>query len=188
MELFVEIIFSLTGLCLITAIALNEIYQQKMKVSPMPTAPSTRHAMIGSIEQKSPDTIVELGSGWGGIAIEAAKTYPQCKVIGFECSPVPLMMARLRKLLNPRLKNLRFVRRDFFDFDMKDADVVLCYLSNPHMARLEPKLDKELHEGAEVISSTFHMPHWKTHRIHTIGGMYDTKIFSYRKTGLPLGA
>lgn len=188
MELAIEILLSLIGLCLIIAITLNEIYQQKMKVSPMPTAPSTRHAMINNIEQESPHTIVELGSGWGGVAIEAAIKYPKSEVIGFECSPVPLMAARLRKLIDPRLKNLRFLRRDFFEFNMKDADVVLCYLSNPHMARLEPKLDSELQEGAEVISSTFHMPRWKTRSINTVGGMYDTKIYAYRKTALALGA
>ncbi|HEX2752022.1 MAG TPA: class I SAM-dependent methyltransferase [Alphaproteobacteria bacterium] len=188
MELVVEFLLSLLGLFLIVAVALNEIYQQKMKVSAMPTAASTRHAMIDTIAQKDPETIVELGSGWGGIAIEAARKYPKCEVIGFECSPIPLLAARLRKLFNPRLKNLRFLRRDFFKFDMKDADVVLCYLSNPHMAQLEPKLDNELQEGAEIISSTFHMPHWKTRSVNTIGGMYDTKIYAYQKTAQALGA
>ena len=187
MEVAVEIILSLIGLCLVIVFGLNEIYQQKMKVSPMPTAPSTRHAMIDNIEQEKPDTIVELGSGWGGVAIEAAKKYPNSSIIGFECSPVPLMVARLRTLFNPRLKNVKFLRRDFFKFDMQNADVVLCYLSNPHMAQLEPKLDSELQEGAEIISSTFHMPHWKTRNVNTIGGMYDTKIFSYRKTASLLG-
>lgn len=187
MEIIFGNILSLIGLCLIIAFALNEIYQQKMKVSPMPTPPSTRHAMIDTIEQKNPETIVELGSGWGGVAIEAAKKYPHSEIIGFECSPVPLMFARLRKLLSPSLKNLKFVRRDFFKFDMRNADVVLCYLSNPHMAKLEPKLDRELQEGAEIISSTFHMPHWKTHHVDTIGGMYDTKIYAYQKTSGALG-
>lgn len=188
MEIVIETILSLIGLCLIIAIALNEVYQQKMKVSPMPTAASTRHAMLDTIEQKSPDMIVELGSGWGGIALEAAKKYPNSEVIGFEYSPVPLMAARIRRFFNPRLKNLRFLRRDFFNFDMKNTDVVLCYLSNPHMAQLEPKLDRELPEGAEIISSTFHMPHWKTRSVSTVGGMYDTKIYSYQKTAQALGA
>ena len=111
MEIIFGNILSLIGLCLIIAFALNEIYQQKMKVSPMPTPPSTRHAMIDTIEQKNPETIVELGSGWGGVAIEAAKKYPHSEIIGFECSPVPLMFARLRKLLSPSLKNLKFVRQ-----------------------------------------------------------------------------
>lgn len=187
MEIFVEIVFSLIGLGLLVAFGLNELYQQKMKVSPMPTAPSTRHAMIDTIEQKNPDIIVELGSGWGGVAIEAAKKYPDSEVIGFECSPVPLMFARLRQIIDPRLKNLKFLRRDFFQFNMRNADVVLCYLSNPHMAQLEPKLDRELQEGAEIISSTFHMPRWKTRHEDTIGGMYDTKIYAYRKTAGALG-
>lgn len=188
MEVMVEIILSLIGLGLVVIAALNEIYQQKMKVSPMPTAASTRHAMIAKIDQTEPELIVELGSGWGGIAMEAAYKYPQAKIIGFECSPIPLLAARIRKLFNPRLKNLTFLRRDFFKFDMHDADVVLCYLSNPHMAQLETKLDKELQNGAEIISSTFYMPHWKTKNVSTVGGMYDTKIYQYQKTAAGLGS
>lgn len=187
MDTALNIFLSLIGLALIIAVALNEIYQQKMKVSPMPTAASTRHAMLAAIAHKKPMMIVELGSGWGGIAIDAAQKYPDAKIIGFECSPVPLLAARIRKMMRPRLKNLSFVNKNFFTHDMNDADVVLCYLSNPHMAQLEPKLDQELKPGAEVISSTFAMPSWQLRNVSTIGGMYDTKIFSYEKTALALG-
>ena len=56
------------------------------------------------------------------------------------------------------------------------------------MAQLEPKLDRELKCGAEIISWTFYMPHWRVREKTTVGGMYDTDIFIYEKTTTPLPA
>jgi hypothetical protein len=175
--------YAFITLGLIAVVAFNEYYQRSMKVCPMPTAASTRKVMIEGIHQPSPKVIAELGSGWGGVAIAAATRYPDAQVIGFEGSLMPLLFSKLRKALHPRLKNLRFVKKNFFENDMRDVDVVLCYLSNPHMAQLEPKLHKELKNGAEIVSSTFYMPHWLPREKSIVGGIYDTPVYIYEKTG-----
>jgi len=181
-------LYAVVTCALLAVVAFNEFYQHKMKVSPMPTPQSTRKAMLGSIHQTSPKVIAELGSGWGGIALAAAQRFPQAKVVGFEGSLIPLLFSKLRLLVNPQIKNVTFEKKNFFEKDMQDVDVVLCYLSNPHMAQLEPKLDRELKCGAEIISSTFYMPHWRVREKTTVGGMYDTDIFIYEKTTTPLPA
>jgi len=181
-------LYTVVTCALLAVVAFNEFYQHKMKVSPMPTPQSTRKAMLGSIHQTSPKVIAELGSGWGGIALAAAQRFPQAKVVGFEGSLIPLLFSKLRLLVNPQIKNVTFEKKNFFEKDMQDVDVVLCYLSNPHMAQLEPKLDRELKCGAEIISSTFYMPHWRVREKTTVGGMYDTDIFIYEKTAMPLPA
>ncbi len=181
-------LYAVVTSALLAVVAFNEFYQHKMKVSPMPTPQSTRKAMLGSIHQTSPKVIAELGSGWGGIALAAAQRFPQAKVIGFEGSLIPLLFSKLRLLANPQIKNVTFEKKNFFEKDLHDVDVVLCYLSNPHMAQLEPKLDRELKCGAEIISSTFYMPHWRVREKTTVGGMYDTDIFIYEKTTAPLPA
>lgn len=175
-------VFSLVILALLLIVATNEFYQLRMKVSPMPTPRATRKAMLESIAHPAPKVIAELGSGWGGIAIEAAQKYPDAKVIGFEGSLMPFVFSKIRAACHPKLANLTFVKKNFFDHDMQDVDVILCYLSNPHMAQLEPKLHRELKPGAEVISSTFYMPHWVAKEQKTIGGLYDTPVYIYEKT------
>lgn len=179
-------LFSLLILGLLIVVAFNEYYQRSMKVSPMPTPASTRQAMLEAITHPAPKVIAELGSGWGGIAIEAARKYPQAQVTGFEGSLMPLLFSKIRAAFHPRLRNLRFVKKNFFHENMQDVDVVLCYLSNPHMAQLEPKLHGELKEGAEVISSTFFMPHWRVREQKMVGGLYDTDVYIYEKTAAPL--
>lgn len=180
--------FSLLILALLIVVAFNEFYQRSMKVSPMPTPASTRAAMLAAIQHPAPKVIAELGSGWGGIALAAAKKYPQAQVIGFEGSPMPLLFSKLRAVCNPRVKNVTFIKKNFFEHDMHGVDVVLCYLSNPHMAQLEPKLHDELPLGAQVISSTFFMPHWRVRDQKMVGGLYDTDVYVYEKTAEPLPA
>lgn len=182
----IDIIFSILVITLLIVVGFNEFYQRQMKVSPMPTPRSTRKAMLAAIADKNPAVIAELGSGWGGIAIAAARRYPQAEVIGFEGSPMPYLFSRLRAALQPKLCNLRFVKQNFFSYDMQNVDVILCYLSNPHMAQLEPKLHRELKTGALVISSTFHMPHWPPRETLTVGGIYDTPVYIYEKTDAAL--
>jgi len=182
----IEIIFSIVILALLIVVGCNEFYQRHMKVSPMPTPASTRKAMLAAIGSKKPAVIAELGSGWGGIAIAAARRYPDARVTGFEGSPAPYLFSRLRAALNPKLRNLRFVNQNFFSYDMQDVDVVLCYLSNPHMAELEPKLHRELKSGALVVSSTFHMPHWLPRETINVTGLYNTPVYIYEKTAAPL--
>lgn len=175
-----DILISAILLAAVLTVLFNEIYQHRMGVSPMPTVPRVRRAMLDHMPDGVTGTILEIGSGWGGIAVALAKKYPDAKVIGLERSPAPLLISRLRRLLHPGLKNLSFVNMDFFDYDMKDVDVIACYLSNPHMAKLEPKFSAELKPGALVVSSTFYMPDWKPETVETIEGLYDTKIYVYR--------
>jgi len=179
-------LYAFITLGLIAIVAFNEYYQRSMKVCPMPTPASTRMAMLKGIHQPAPKVIAELGSGWGGVAMAAAARYPEAKITGYEGSLMPYLFSRLRKMLHPEMKNLHFVKKNFFESDMGDVDVVLCYLSNPHMAQLEPKLHKELKNGAEIVSSTFYMPHWLPREQSIVGGIYDTDVFVYEKTAVPL--
>jgi hypothetical protein len=175
------IFFSILVLAFVVLAFANEYYQQKMGVSPMPTMPRVRREMVGLIPANAHGTIVELGSGWGGIAFAAARAHPETQVIGVEYSIFPHLMARARKQFNPALKNLKFVRENFFDLSLKDASVVLCYLCNPLMAKLAPKFKNELPANATVISSTFFIPDWETDKIVDIKGLWSTRIFVYKK-------
>jgi len=124
--------------------------------------------------------ILELGSGWGGLASKLARKYPQNKVIGYEMSFVPYYVSVIRSIYSPA-KNLSFVQKNFYDVSFKEAGLVMCYLSNPHMAKLEEKFLRELPKGAQVISSTFHCPQWKPIRTIDIKRLFNAQIFVYEQ-------
>ncbi len=137
--------------------------------------------MIGLVSPRTAGVIMELGSGWGGLAIAAARAYPGCRVVGVEYSPFPYLAARLRRFFLPSLANLSFVRQNFFETSFSETEVILCYLSNPIMARLRGKFLKELPKGATIISSTFFIPDWEPEKVIDLGGLWKTRLFVYRK-------
>lgn len=177
MSLF-PLLSSILILAAVGFVLLNEVYQQRTKVSPMPTVPKVRDKMLALAAAQEPGKVAELGAGWGTLAIPLARRFPEREIVALELSPLPFLVLHLRKWLNG-LGNLKILRRNFFDYDLGDTQTVLCYLSNPHMAQLEPKFRAELKPGAKIISSTFHMPEWKPAQTLELEGMYNTKIFVY---------
>ncbi len=176
-----EAAFAIVTLLVVVVAFANEYYQQKLGVSMMPTMPRVAREMVALAAGAPEGRIVELGSGWGGLARRAAKAFPGRAVVGIEYSLFPYLGSRLRGLLPPRLPNLRFDRRDFFAVPLDGAGAVLCYLSHPLMARLQPKFAAELPPGACVVSSTFPVPGWTPDVVRDVKGAWKTQIFVYKK-------
>lgn len=150
-------------------------------VPPMPSSPRVQAGMIAVIRQlglPQHATVVELGSGWGSLSLAVSRAVPAAAVVGYENSPVPFWFSvALRRLF--RAENLRLVRTNFHAVSLRDADLVICYLSLAAMARLQPKLAAELKASAMVVSSTFALPGWKPTKIAVADDMYRTRIYVY---------
>ena len=153
-------------------------FTQRTGISPMPSNGPARHAMLKGLGDLASGTIYDLGSGWGGLAIAAARAYPKASVVGFELSPVPWLYASLvGRLLG--LKNLRFRRQDFFENSLTDGAVLLCYLYPGGMTRLAQKLEVEGHKGQVLVSSTFRMPGWVPSASDELTDLYRTHVYKY---------
>lgn len=110
---------------------------------------------------KKGDTFYELGSGDGRVVYEAARLGADST--GIEQSWIRVWMSRYkaRKL---KLKNAEFMHGNIFARHYYPGDIVYIYLLRPAVARLEPKLQKELKKGSVVITQTYHFPHWKPYQ------------------------
>jgi hypothetical protein len=168
---------SLIELLGIIAVAVIFWQERSLGVSVMPTMPQMSRMLMAECPAQVKGNILELGSGWGGLASKLARKYPQNKVIGYEMSLVPYWISKIFS----SSKNLEIVRENFYDVSFKDTGLVMCYLSNAHMAKLEDKFLKELPSGAKVISSTFHCPNWKPIRTQEVKRLYNAQIFIYEQ-------
>lgn len=155
--------------------------EQSLGVSVMPTTPQVSHLLMEACPAQVRGDIIEPGSGWGGLALKLAHKYPQNRVIGYEMSFVPYWISVIRSKLFSSGGNLAFVQKNFYDVSFKETGLVVCYLSNPHMAKLEEKFRRELPHGALVISSTFHCPLWKPVRTIDIKRLFNAQIFIYEQ-------
>lgn len=101
----------------------------------------------------------DLGSGRGVFSIRIKKFFPGFKVYGFDRSPFKISLSRIRAFLFGQ--KITFIRKNIFNVDFSDADIVYIYTWQTTMNKLKEKLEKELKPGALVITSTFTVPGWE---------------------------
>jgi len=149
----------------------------RVGISPMPSSPKATRAILGLIPDTAGDRIVELGSGWGGLARAAARHRPEADVVAYELSWLPWLwstaVARLRGQ-----PEITFLRRNFFDADLSETDVVLCYLFPGAMEQLAKRLT-QLKPGSIILSNTFRLPGWEPDEVIELNDLYRTHVYRY---------
>ena len=156
------------------------IYSLKNGISPMPSSRKAKKALLHSIPKETQGPVYDLGSGWGTLIFALAAHLPTCKVIGVENSPFPYAICLLKSFLKRR-ENLELRFLNFYQSDISDAAIVICYLCPGSMNKLKNKFEKELKTGTLIISSTFALPGWKPIQTIDIGDLYHSKIYIYQK-------
>ena len=151
----------------------------RVGIAPMPSSLRAGSAMLEAVGALRDCTVVDLGSGWGTLAIRFAREHPQCHVIGYEISPVPWAVSWVLKHVS-RLPNLDFVRRDFLQADLPERAVLLCYLFPAGMQALASKLEADNCVPALIVSNTFALPGREPEAVIRLDDLYRTPIYVYR--------
>lgn len=148
----------------------------RIGISPMPCSKKASKQIIELLKKSRSDTIIDLGSGFGSLAILIASTFPNKKVIAYELSFFPYLISLLlKKVLN--IKNLHIYRKDFLKQDLKNATLV-CYLFPKGMQMLEDKLFDEV-INTQIISATFAFRHIKQRQIFKVDDLFQSHIYYY---------
>ena len=96
--------------------------------------------LIGNKLRKEPESIIDLGTGTGAIALSLAKLYPQANVTAVDKSKEALKLAKENAQLN-ELERVEFVESNWFDGVNSEFDLIV---SNP------PYLTEEEYESAQA--------------------------------------
>jgi hypothetical protein len=161
-------------LCLITL-----FFQLKTGV---PSFPSTKNeikhviTLLKSSKLSNNSLIFELGSGWGGLSLSLAKQFPNHSIIGYELSPLPYFISKIRSF---KYKNLHIKRKNFFKQDLSHADAICSYLMRNPMIPLKTKLDKEIDSGTPVITIAFYFPKIKPSKVIPRKGLLHADVALY---------
>ncbi len=124
----------------------------------VPTPMNAVNKMIEAAALKKGNRVYDIGCGDGRIVHTASRKY-EIKATGFELSPLVYLLARIKHFLWKSKAKIIF--GNFKKHDLSDADVIFCYLLPDTLAKLEPKLNRELKKGAKVISYAFPVHPWK---------------------------
>jgi protein-L-isoaspartate O-methyltransferase len=118
-----------------------------------PSPPEVVSAMLKLAGVTKGDVVYDLGSGDGRIPIAAARL--GARAVGVELAPELVTQAVANAEKEGVSGRVRFIQRDFFETDIREATVVTLYLLPSLNARLLPKLNKELKPGTRVVSQSF---------------------------------
>ncbi|WP_456433826.1 hypothetical protein [Thermosulfuriphilus sp.] len=131
-------------------------------------------AILKEVPMEGRTRLYDLGCGDGRFLLAAWQKYGVCG-IGYEINPYAYLLCRLKALLLGAPVVCR--REDFWQVDLSEAEVVFCYLFPDLMKPLAEKLDRELPEGATVISCNFPLPGWRPEKIIKV----EDPIYFYKK-------
>lgn len=129
----------------------------------IPTDKKTRKVFIKAIKKYNPKIveqeaiIYDLGSGFGHLAIDVAKNFPNSKVSGYEIFFLPYFFSKIHakfKFAN----NVTFNFENLFKKDLSQVDIIVSFLSPVNLHELEEKFNNELKQGAILFSNQYKFP------------------------------
>jgi len=150
------------------------------KIPFVPTPQEVVDQLVNLVPAKTDEILYDLGCGDARVLIAYAKKY-RTQGIGYEKGWLAYLKSRLNVWKNKAPIKIR--RKDFFKADIKNADIIFCYLYPFAMEKLEEKFQDELKIGAKVISFNFPFPNWKPEKIFKVFYKNKTegKILVYYK-------
>jgi SAM-dependent methyltransferase len=169
---------------LVAVVAYASILVPEVKGAPwVPTSRKLVGKILAMAELKPGELLYDLGSGDGRIVITAARDFG-ARAAGIEIDPFRILYSRLR-ISQLRLKDkARIVRGNFFNIDLRDADVVVLYLEQETNNKLQRKLERELTKpNCRVVSFV-----WKFEGWEVIKADEEEMIYVYRPRSEPKNA
>jgi SAM-dependent methyltransferase len=125
----------------------------------VPTGILTIYRMLKLAEVSPDEFVLDLGAGDGRIVLMAAWIFG-AKAQGVEIDPIRCFVANGLIALAGRRKRARVLHGDLFEADISDADVIIIYLLQATNQKLKPKLEREVKQGARIVSRSFSISGW----------------------------
>jgi precorrin-6B methylase 2 len=126
-----------------------------------------------------PFTLVDLGSGIGGVLTHLARTHPNGSYHGVEAAPLPFLWSWLR-IKAAGHRNCSVHWGSLWDCDLSRYDVVFAYLSPVPMEALWEKARKEMRPGSLFISNTFAVPDQPPQETIQVDDLHHSTLFLWR--------
>lgn len=98
-------------------------------------------------------SMIDIGSGLGGLVLDMARRRPESRFTGIELAPLPWLASRIRAAAVGSSAN--FIRGDYEQLDFGEYDLVFAYLSPAAMSALWRKASAEMRAGSVLVSYEF---------------------------------
>jgi cyclopropane fatty-acyl-phospholipid synthase-like methyltransferase len=126
------------------------------------------------------DVVYDIGSGDGAIIIRAAKKFG-VKGVGIEIDQDLVSRARSNAFREKVEHLVEFRAQDAFTVDVSPATVVTLYMLPEFNAKLRPRLERQLKNGARVVSHDFPIEGWVPDKVEKVKGdfLHDHSVMLF---------
>lgn len=138
----------------IFVIAALTAQQRPPDVPYVPTPHEVVREMLRVAQVGKDDVVYDLGCGDGRIVIAAVKDFGAKRGVGVDIDPERIRESNENARKAGVTDRVRFLQRDLFETDIRDATVVTLYLLPSINLRLRPKLFRELRPAHELFPTT----------------------------------
>jgi ribosomal protein L11 methylase PrmA len=135
-------------------------FENGLDVPYVPTPQEVVEQMLKLADVKKTDFVIDLGCGDGRIVVTAAEKFG-ARGLGYDLDPERLKEANENAAKAGVRDRVRFVEKNLFEADVREATVVTLYLLPGVNEKLKPRLLAELKPGTRVVSHSFDMGDWK---------------------------
>lgn len=129
----------------------------------VPTPQPVVEAMLKLASVGPDDFVIDLGSGDGRIVLTAAAQY-RARGMGVDIDAKLVEQSNAQARSRKLDRQVRFVRQDALQTDLRGATVVTLYLLPELMHKLRDRLGAELKPGSRVVSHDFIFADWRHDR------------------------
>ncbi len=135
--------------------------------------------IVGELDIKDGATIYELGCGRAGFLRRVEKKFPRMsKLMGVEYFFIPFIIAGIQLALQK--SKIKILKKNLFNVNLKEADVIYCFLNKQAMKKLKEKFLKECKRGAQIISYQFSLPDMAPGKVIDINENNRDKVYFYK--------
>lgn len=145
---------ALAALILIAALVSSYVITLflSLLVSPSHTDRKKMKELVKNMNLKDGDTFVDLGCGDGRVVFEVAKRFKGVKCIGYEISPIHIMIAKLSKAICfPFNNRVKIIAENFLKTNLNDVDLVYANWGSKVPNEYKDFLDRARSKGIEIV-------------------------------------
>ena len=135
---------------------------------PVPTKPERIRKALKLANLRPGEVLYDLGAGDGRVLLIAVPEFG-AKAVGIEVGPVQCTVIWLRAVASGFGNQIQIRWANFYKAYLRDADVVFVYATSKEIVKLAPHLEKQLKNGARVVSISADFPEWEPKELDDLG-------------------
>lgn len=136
----------------------------------MPTLKRDHQALLNLAELEAGDSLLDLGSGAGGLLLAAARR--GVTATGIELNPFLWAYSKLRTWPERQLITIKL--GNYWQMPWPEVDCVYVFLIGRYMSKLDRELSSRLKRQTKVVSYVFDIPGRKP-----LNRLHNAKLYLY---------